>query len=203
MSEALAPLLAALKDLVRWIKAERVPGAVVGGVAASLLGRPRVTRDVDALILLTDKDWETFLATGERFSFRPRQRDVLGFARTSHVLLMTHQPSSIDADIVFGTLPFEKEAVMRAVQTRIAGTLIPLVTAEDLVIMKAVANRAHDLRDIESLLDANDDIDLRRVRRWVKHFSAVLETPEILDDLQTLIAKHRRSPRKRVSRKKK
>lgn len=44
--EALAPLLAALRDLVLWFENADIRGAVIGGVAASLLGRPRVTRDV-------------------------------------------------------------------------------------------------------------------------------------------------------------
>jgi hypothetical protein len=45
---SLAPLLAALEDLVGWFKGREVPGVVIGGVAASVLGRPRMTRDVDA-----------------------------------------------------------------------------------------------------------------------------------------------------------
>ena len=32
----LTPLLAVLRDLVAWLKAEKVPGVVIGGLAASL-----------------------------------------------------------------------------------------------------------------------------------------------------------------------
>jgi len=48
MSEikVLAPLLAVLADLIAWLKAEEVAGVVIGGLAASLLGRPRLTRAV-------------------------------------------------------------------------------------------------------------------------------------------------------------
>ncbi len=48
----LVPLLAVLRDLVGWWKAGKVPGVVIGGLAASLLGRPRLTRGVDALVLV-------------------------------------------------------------------------------------------------------------------------------------------------------
>ncbi len=48
----LVPLLAVLWDLVGWWKAGKVPGVVIGGLAASLLGRPRLTRGVDALVLV-------------------------------------------------------------------------------------------------------------------------------------------------------
>lgn len=40
-AEPLVPLLAALRDLVAWWQAFDLPGTVIGGVAASLLGRPR------------------------------------------------------------------------------------------------------------------------------------------------------------------
>lgn len=50
----LAPLLAALRALVAWLDATGTRGAIIGGVAASLLGRPRVTGDVGALVLVDD-----------------------------------------------------------------------------------------------------------------------------------------------------
>ena len=42
-------LVAALRDLLLWFEAARVRGIVIGGVAVSLLARPRATLDVDAL----------------------------------------------------------------------------------------------------------------------------------------------------------
>jgi hypothetical protein len=50
-SPDLTPLLAVLRDLMAWVKAGKVQGVVIGGLAASLLGRPRLTRDVDMLVL--------------------------------------------------------------------------------------------------------------------------------------------------------
>ena len=45
-----ATLLAALADLVKWLDVTKAPSMVIGGVAASVLGRPRLTQDVDALV---------------------------------------------------------------------------------------------------------------------------------------------------------
>jgi hypothetical protein len=60
----LAPLLAVLRDLVAWWQAGKIPGVVIGGLAASLLGRPRLTRDVDALVLVEESNWGEFMAAG-------------------------------------------------------------------------------------------------------------------------------------------
>jgi len=197
MSEAdpLAPLLSALGDLVRWMQDERIPGMVIGGVAASILGRPRVTRDIDAIVLLDEARWEQFFTVGARFGFVPRRPDSLGFARQARVLLLRHESSGIDLDIIFGSLAFEQEAVARAISVNIHGVMVPLPTPEDLAIMKAVAHRPRDMADIEALLGAQPKLDLRRVRRWVRQFSAAMEMPEVLDDLESLLARHRKRGR--------
>jgi hypothetical protein len=54
--------------------------------------------------------------------------------------------------------------------------------------------------DIEGLLIAHPDLDVRRVRRWVRAFADALEAPELFDDLQERLALRRaRKRRKRKS----
>lgn len=193
-----APPYATLRALVHWLRAEQVPGLVIGGVAASLLGRPRLTLDVDVAVLLDENRWEKFLSTGTRFGFMPRIRDALAFARRSRVFLLNHRPSGVDVDISLVALLFEEESIARAKWTDVGGLSIPLPTPEDLIIMKAVAHRPRDLADVESLLDAHPRLNLRRVRRWVREFSSALEKPEILHDLEKAIARRQKRKRKPV-----
>ena len=174
-------------DLVAWLKAGKVPGVVIGGLAASLLGRPRLTRDVDALVLVDEGHWADFLTEGIRYGFFPRRDDVQAFVQETRVLLLRHQESGIDVDIVFGSLPFENEAVARASWVELGGVQVPLPLPEDLIIMKAVAHRPQDLADIEAIIAAHPKFNRRRVRRWVREFAAVLTMPEILNDLEALI----------------
>lgn len=188
-AEYVAPLRTALRDLVGWFMAEDVRGIVIGGVAASLLGRPRMTRDVDAVVLLNEDRWEKFLAAGAQFGFVPRRLDVIAFARRTRVMLMYHEPSGIDADISFGALPFEEESIDRAISVDVGGLSLSIPTPEDLIIMKAVAHRLRDLADIEAIVETHPKLDLRRVRGWVREFSDVMEMPEIFHDLEILLAK--------------
>jgi predicted nucleotidyltransferase len=190
--EPLSPLLKALRDLVTWLQSKHVPGIIIGGVAASILGRPRMTRDIDALVLLEEKYWDNFLLDGAKFGFVPRLTDCLNFARKSRVLLVRHKLSGIDVDITFGTLAFEKEAITRAVWLDLKKIRLPLPVPEDLIIMKAIAHRPRDLADIESILDVHTKLNLRRVRQWVKEFSSAIEMPEILNDLENILARKRK-----------
>ncbi|MGB7913572.1 MAG: hypothetical protein WCF59_15255, partial [Desulfobaccales bacterium] len=191
----LAPLLTVLRHLTAWLQAEQVRGVVIGGVAASLWGRPRLTRDVDALVLLEEGRWGDFLAAGAGHGFLPRRADALAFALETRVLLMRHGESGIDLDLVFGSLPFEKEAAIRAKWVDLGGVAIPLSSPEDLIVMKAVAHRPRDLEDIAAILAAQPELNVRRVRRWLREFSGALAMPEILNDLEALLSQRRKRPR--------
>ncbi len=63
----------------------------------------------------------------------------------------------------------------------------PVITSEDLVVMKALARRTRDIADIEAVLDAHPDLDLDRVRYWVSEFATLLEAPEVLDELEGIL----------------
>lgn len=176
-----------LADLLKWLKGRSV--VIIGGVAASILGRPRNTQDIDALILLDNDEWAKLLESAKKFGFTSRINNALKFAQRSRVFLLKHIASGIEIDICFGALPFEEECLARAIKVKVAGMSIPIPTPEDLIIMKAVSHRTKDLIDIEAIIDANPKLDLKRIREWVKEFSRVLEMPEIRDNLEKLIAK--------------
>lgn len=182
-------LRAALADLMRWIAAERLEATVIGGVAAGLQGQPRLTEDVDAVVY--DGDAEALLASGKRYGFEPRIDDAVEFSRRTRVLLMQHR-SGVDIDLSLGALPFEKEVIERAEVLETGGLRVSVATAEDLIIMKAIARRPQDIADIAGIIEVQPSLDVERIRHWVREFSAVLEMPEILDDLEMLLRRRRR-----------
>jgi hypothetical protein len=57
-----ASLQAALADVVKWLEAAHIPAIIIGGVAASILGRPRLTQDIDALAIIPDADWADLIS---------------------------------------------------------------------------------------------------------------------------------------------
>ena len=73
MAERLpANLLKPLADLGKWLDAVDAQAVVVGGVAASFLGRPRFTQDIDALAILSESAWEAAIATAAAHGIEPR-----------------------------------------------------------------------------------------------------------------------------------
>jgi hypothetical protein len=188
--------VAPLPDLMAWWHSQQTRGILIGGLAASLLGRPRVTRDLDAMVLVPEDEWATFLDAGKPFGFVPRVAEALEFSRQSRVLLLRHERTGIDVDVALGCLPFEEEAVSRAVAVTVAGVDVPLATPEDLIVMKAMAQRDQDWLDIDGLLAAHPATDMRRVRRWLRSFADALEAPDVYDDFEKYIARRKRRKRK-------
>ena len=190
MSERVpASLLVALGDLVNWLDAARVPSMVIGGIAASILGRPRLTQDIDALALLAESDWARAIDVAAHHGIVPRIENPLDFARRSRVLLMTHEASGIDMDIAFSSLSFEQTAIEMSEVHDVGGLRVHLPRIEDLLVMKAVAGRPKDLQDIEGLLAAHPNAKIAVARQWIREFAIAMSMPDILDEFDKLVAR--------------
>jgi hypothetical protein len=179
----LTSLLPPLTALQRLLARFDDQGIVIGGVAASLLGKPRLTADVDAVLLLSVEDLPRLIKAAEQEGLVPRIADAQDFARRNRVLLLRHEASGINVDISLGMLPLEVEAVERSQVRQIGALAIRLPTPEDLIIFKAVAHRPKDLLDIQALIETNPGLDRERIERWVRDFAQLLEMPELWEDI--------------------
>jgi hypothetical protein len=99
-----ASLLGALADLVKWLESAQISAMVIGGVASSFLGRPRMTQDVDALAILPENKWDAATEAARNFGIVPRIDQAVVFARRSRVLLLKHAQSDIAIDVILGGL---------------------------------------------------------------------------------------------------
>ena len=127
------------------------------------------------------------MPAGAAHGFVPRISDAAAFARTQRVLLLQHQPTGVTIDLSCGVLPFEDEVIARARTLTVGSLQLKVATPEDLIIMKAIARRPRDIADIEALLNIDSNLDLARVRYWVRQFAEALEMPELLDNLERIL----------------
>jgi len=185
--DVLEPLFAPLAALQNLIEAFDNRGIVIGGVAVSILGKPRLTADADAMFLLPAKKIPELIEQASREGIVPRIPDVEEFARRNRVVLLRHEESGVDIDISLGLLPFEVEAVERSREYDTGSLTVRLPTPEDLIILKAVAHRPKDMTDIATVLNAHDDLDTERIIFWVQQFAELLEIPEVLTELEDII----------------
>ena len=164
---AIAPLHSPLAAVQRLLERFGNQGVIIGGVAASVLGTPRLTADVDAVLLLSVGRLSELLEVAAELGLVPRIADAEQFARMNRVVLLRHEESGISVDISLGMLPFEEEVVARSVVHRIGDIELRLPTPEDLIVLKAVAHRPKDLLDIAEILQEPPDLDCARIEGLV------------------------------------
>lgn len=183
----LEPLLAPIEAIQRLIERFDNQGIIIGGVAASILGKPRLTADADAMLLLSIEDVPKLVELAKQEGLIGRLPDVIEFAQRSRVVLLHHEASGIDVDISLGLLPFEIEAVERSQNYQIGTLNLRLPTPEDLIIQKAIAHRPKDMLDIAAIISVQPNLDRQRIEYWVRQFSELLEVPELWTELEQLL----------------
>ncbi len=150
-----------------------IPFAFIGGVAASGLGRPRSTHDID--IFVRPEDAEAVLRALAKKDFRTEKFDI--------EWLFKAFKDEILVDIVFrskGDIYFDEEMQAHCRLVDFHGRKIPVVSPEDLVIIKCAVHYEggpHHWHDALAILShANMDWNylLRRARRAPRRLLSLL-----------------------------
>ncbi len=123
----------------------------IGGIALQRWGQPRLTNDVD-LTLLTGFGNEAAYVDVLLQHYRVRIPGGRAFALEHRVLLLQSQ-EGIPIDVALGGIDFEEQVVSRATRYEfLPGVSLLTCSAEDLVILKAFADRPRDWADIETII---------------------------------------------------
>ena len=146
-----------LSDAISMLESRGIECAVIGGLAVSLRGQPRMTVDVD-LVIAADVDDALRLARdlpGTRF--QPLFPGVEEVILAAFILPLRHRATGVRVDLAVGMSGFEHEAIGRATRMSIGETRAPVVTVEDLLVMKALAGRPQDEQDIRGIVELHGD----------------------------------------------
>jgi hypothetical protein len=158
----------------------------IGGLAVQRWGEPRLTQDV-VLTILTGFGRETEFVTAILERLQPRLEDPVAFALENRVLLVK-TAGGVDVDISLGAMPFEASVVRRATPYR----FLPQVTlltcsAEDLIVLKAFADRPKDWVDVEGVLTRQrGKLSWRYIWAQLRPLAELKGEPEILAGLKRL-----------------
>lgn len=158
----------------------------IGGLANLQWGEPRLTRDLD-LTVLTGWGHEATAIDNILSKIEPRMQDARAFALENRVLLLKSR-SGIPVDLAMGALPFEESAIKRAKNISFAGIPLRVCSPEDLVVMKAFANRPLDWSDIEGvLLRQKGKLDKAYMLEQLANLAPAKPDTDIINKLKLLI----------------
>jgi hypothetical protein len=171
---------------------------IIGGIAAVARGVSRFTSDVDVAVRGDQIQVEELLELLGTQRIVPRFAHAAKFAKEHMVLLVKHQPSSVDLDVTLAWTSFEHEALAAATVAPFGRAKAPMARPEDLIVFKAIAGRGKDLDDMRTLLELYPKLRIARIRARVRELAALADAPSATTDLERVIAaakKTRATPR--------
>jgi hypothetical protein len=173
--------LEAAWEVHQFLAARQTPYAVIGGLAVQQWGEPRLTIDVDVAVSVSAEQTQSFVGAVLAW-FTPRVKDPEEFACDTRVLPV-RAANGCPVDISLAIPGYEDQVMARAVEHEVEpGRRLRLCSAEDLIIHKALAGRPLDVQDIEGVVvRQRGALDVGHIRRCLREFSAVLESPEVLE----------------------
>lgn len=180
VAEALAALNGACSEVsVGWY--------LFGAQAALLYGAARLTADIDVTVDAGSLPTEDLVAALRRHGVEPRIVDP-SFIKNTRVLPVVHTPTHLPIDVVLGGPGLEQLFLSRASRRDVAGALIPVAAAEDLIVMKILAGRDKDLDDVRAILAATgDELDVGQARETLRLLEQALDQGDLLPVLDRLV----------------
>jgi hypothetical protein len=179
------PLIETAQEVQTFLQEQNWRFCFIGGLALQRWGQPRLTQDVD-LTLLAGFGVEDDFIKPLLQKFTARRPDAEIFARQNRVLLLK-TAAEIGIDISLGALPFEEDAINRAsFYEYIPNISLLTCSAEDLIVMKAFADRLQDWADIEGVIIKQDKLDWHYIEQQLVPLIELKYAPEILTKLKTL-----------------
>ena len=156
---------------------------IIGGLAVVRWGEPRLTRDVD-ISLFTGFGGEEATARALLDLFASRIDGALEFALVNRVLLLQGS-SGVPIDVALAGFPFEAEIIDRASEFEyLPGTALRTASAEDLIVLKAFANRRRDWSDIAGIIARQPRLDWPAVVARLSPLAELKGEPGILLELE-------------------
>lgn len=142
---------------------------VIGAVALGAWGRARATHDLDFLVLVEEQHKELLAARLSSSEITANQQwsaaNPMAKSRVTRFISRTfpHYP----LDIIYASDQHEHQALTRTQTTILLGVSFPVVSAEDLILLKLKASRPTDFDDSISVVkNPRLTLDLDYLWNW-------------------------------------
>lgn len=153
------------------LERERIEYAVMGGLVVRVYGIPRPTYDVDVTVSVDEGQRERLIESIANLGleipevFRTGWSDrVAGMPVIKARLYLPG--GGIDVDLFISETGFQRSLLSRRKRITTGRLEVWVVSPEDLILLKLLANRPRDLVDVENVLFTMGQLDTDYLRNW-------------------------------------
>ncbi len=178
---------ATLKRCVAICDRLRIDYAVMGGFAVRVYGVPRPTYDVDLTLMIERERLPALYDEIEREGYTVPEEYRTGWIDNVGGMPFVRfrlyvESNAIDVDLFLAETAFQRELIHRRQRETLDDHDIWIVTAEDLILLKLIANRPRDLLDIQDVRFMHGELDEDHLRTWADRL-------QIRDRLDAVLSK--------------
>lgn len=158
-----------------------VAHAFGGAIALAYHAEPRATDDIDVNILLRPDRAEVVIAALSDLLDVPNRDETLRQIEAHDQARVRWGQTYVD--LFFTDTAFHESMATRIQRVEFGNRRIPIISAEDLTVCKALFNRPHDWSDIERIsVIQGHRLDRSYVARWLSYFLG--DSDPIIDRFQ-------------------
>jgi hypothetical protein len=147
-----------LKRSATALKENGVPYCLAGGLAVSMLSRPRATEDIDIIVLVAEQELPALECLIKRTFDVFQVRDIMRFNTISIWRFVVNDAT--EGFVVLDLMLAERVEFFTAIQNALIVTIdgidISVIAPEDLIEIKKLSGRPIDLMDIQTLQEEFD-----------------------------------------------
>lgn len=178
----------ALHELVHLFERRSISYVLIGGFAVRAYAFPRNTGDLDFTISIDPQKMPSFIEDLRELGYRvPEAYGKRCLDRVSSMPILKArlfmEGRGIDADIFIADSPYQHEMLKRRIRDQVEDFEVWMVTPEDLVLLKLLADRPRDRIDVDDLLFSLGQLDESYMRKWAKEI-------DVADRLDKALHRH-------------
>jgi hypothetical protein len=142
----------------------RVPYALGGALALAYYADPRATIDIDVNVFLPTARWREAIDELVALGVSTDTLDPPALERDGQCRLWWGDNA---VDLFFAYDPIHNEMRKQARRVPFGGVTVSILGPEHLAVCKAMFDRRKDWLDIEQMMIATDELDMRAIEGWL------------------------------------
>jgi hypothetical protein len=159
-----------VKQIAERLAAAEIEYMMTGSMAMAIYASPRMTRDVDVVVDVTQADVTTLVRSFEADCYI--DRDAVAEAVKAHGMFnVIHNEWIIKADFIVRKIgPYRQLEFERRRQIDVEGTEVSVVAPEDLILSKLLwaqeTGSVLQLRDVHEIIVSGTKLDWQYLETW-------------------------------------
>lgn len=167
--------LKVLKIVAERLNSLNINYLISGSIAANYYTVPRMTRDIDIVIELQNKDINIFVVKFEGDFYIDKQA-VEEAVSQKGIFNIIHNEFIVKVDLIIRKdTPFDKDCFSRRRKIKVEDIELDLISPEDLIIAKLLWARKSlselQLKDVANIVRTGSELDIVYLEEWIDKFN--------------------------------